>query len=243
MCSSGLVFCGLQAYQYLREELKTFQGKPIKVGNVTLKHQEPMSISSQRLLFLLPGQDKGQGNRHQHFHAKERLPAGGGEPVCPAALHILLHPTSLQPAAAVPLIQPHHAAGLVCHAQLHRPHTGTQVVRGGALCLPFIDPGTPLAPIAPKNLVFIIRLRHFTTTSSSTGLRRTTSNRPRRPSPSGITHPGTGIPVSPAAFTRAAFTGAAFTHAAFQRLERSETVKVAADVKCDGAKRRVCQRA
>lgn len=62
-----------------------------------------------------------------------------------------------------------------------------------ALSLSFIDPGTPPALIAPKYLVFIIRLRHFTTTSSSTGLRRTASNRPRRPSPSGIIHPGTGI--------------------------------------------------
>ncbi len=72
----------------------------------------------------LPGEDKGEGNRYQHFHAKERLPAGGGEPVRSAALHLLLHPAGLQPSAAVPLIQPHHAAGLVCHAQLHRPHTG-----------------------------------------------------------------------------------------------------------------------
>lgn len=71
-----------------------------------------------------PGEDKGEGNRYQHFHAKERLPAGGGEPVRPAALHVLLHPAGLQPPAAVPLIQPHHAAGLVRHTQLHRPHIG-----------------------------------------------------------------------------------------------------------------------
>lgn len=70
------------------------------------------------------GQDKGEGNRHQHFHAKERLPAGGGESVCPAALHLLLHPTGVQPPAAVPPVQPDRTAGLVSHAQLHRPHAG-----------------------------------------------------------------------------------------------------------------------
>ena len=70
------------------------------------------------------GEDQGEGNRYQHFHAKERLPAGGGEPVCPAALHVLLHPAGLQPPAAIPFIQPHHATGLVGHTQLHRPHAG-----------------------------------------------------------------------------------------------------------------------
>jgi len=81
--------------------------------------------------WLLPGEDKGEGDRHQHFHAKERLPAGGGEPVRPAAaaaaaaLHVLLHPAGLQPPAAVPPVQPHHAAGLVGHTQLHRPRAGT----------------------------------------------------------------------------------------------------------------------
>lgn len=136
---------------------------------------------------LLPGQDKGQGHRHQHFHAKERLPAGGGEPVRPAALHVLLHPPRLQPAAAVPPLQPHHATGLVCHTQLHRPHAGTQVAHAHGHAL--------WRSSLLKTLFFppTIRLRHFTTTSSSTGLRRTASNRPRRPSPSGITPPGTGI--------------------------------------------------
>lgn len=73
---------------------------------------------------FLPGEDKGEGNRYQHFHTKERLPAGGGEPVRSAALHILLHPAGLQPPAAIPVIQPHHAAGLVGHTQLHRPRAG-----------------------------------------------------------------------------------------------------------------------
>lgn len=67
----------------------------------------------------LPGEDKGKGNRYQHFHAKEWLPASGGEPVHPAALHVLLHPTSLQPPSAVPAVQPDHTAGLVHHTQLH----------------------------------------------------------------------------------------------------------------------------
>lgn len=71
-----------------------------------------------------PGQDKGEGNRHQHFHAKERLSAGGGESLCPAALHLLLYPASVQPPAAVPPIQPDRAAGLVSHAQLYRPRAG-----------------------------------------------------------------------------------------------------------------------
>lgn len=83
---------------------------------------------SHRFIFFSPlvqsGEDKGEGNRYQHFHAKEWLPARGGEPVRPAALHVLLHPTGLQPPAAVPLVQPHHAAGLVDHTQLHRPHAG-----------------------------------------------------------------------------------------------------------------------
>lgn len=76
----------------------------------------------------LLGEDKGEGNRYQHFHAKERLPAGGGEPVCAAAaLHVVLHPTGVQPAAAVPALQPHHAADVVSRAQLHRPHAGEDV--------------------------------------------------------------------------------------------------------------------
>lgn len=65
---------------------------------------------------LPSGEDQGEGNRNQHFHAKERLPAGGGEPVRSAALHVVLHPTSLQPPAAVPFVQPDHAAGLVHHS-------------------------------------------------------------------------------------------------------------------------------
>lgn len=57
-------------------------------------------------VFLLSatGENKGEGNRHQHFYAKERLPACGGEPVRPAALHVLLHPTGVQPTAAVPFV-------------------------------------------------------------------------------------------------------------------------------------------
>lgn len=81
-------------------------------------------LVSDRGDFPPTGADKGEGNRYQHFHAKKRLPAGGGEPIRPAALHILLHAAGLQPSAAVPLIQPHHATGLVRHTQLHRPHTG-----------------------------------------------------------------------------------------------------------------------
>lgn len=71
------------------------------------------------------GENKGEGNRSEHIHAKEWLPASGGEPVRTATLHhILLHPADVQPPAAVPPLQPHHASGLVGHSQLHRPHAG-----------------------------------------------------------------------------------------------------------------------
>ncbi|KAL0966001.1 hypothetical protein UPYG_G00289360 [Umbra pygmaea] len=90
-----------QAYQYLREEVKTFQGKPIK------------------------GTDKGEGDCYQHFYAKEWLPPCGSEPVCSAAaaptpaataaLHVLLHPSSVQPPAAVSSLQPNRSTGLVSH--------------------------------------------------------------------------------------------------------------------------------
>lgn len=66
------------------------------------------------------GEDKGKGNRYQHFHAKERLPAGGGEPICSASVHILLHPTCLPP-AALPPVQSNRTTHLDGHAWLHRP--------------------------------------------------------------------------------------------------------------------------
>lgn len=141
------------------------------------------------------GEDKGEGNRYQHFHAKEWLSASGGEPIRPAALHVLLHPAGLQPPAAVPLIQPDHTASLVHHAQLHRPHAGENQQPRQKICK---DKTKPVTCRRSHHLLVVLilvlkRLHHFTTTSSSMDLRHhTVSSQRRPPSQSDTTRQGTG---------------------------------------------------
>lgn len=158
----------------------------------------PCLMTSVSLLCPL-GEDKGEGNRYQHFHAKEWLPASGGEPIRPAALHVLLHPTGLQSPAAVPLIQPDHAASLVHHAQLHRPHAG----ENQQPCQKIHKDKTNHVTCRRSHHLLVVlvlvlkRLHRFTTTSSSMDLRHhTVSSQRRPPSQSDTTRQGTGASVS-----------------------------------------------
>lgn len=110
-------FCP-QAYKYLREEVKTFQGKPIKVSKIigyTFLICTPVFVSVLTDTSLSPtGTDKSKGNSYKYILAKERIPARGCEPLHTAALHsVILLTAHLQPPAAVSPVQPHCPTDMV----------------------------------------------------------------------------------------------------------------------------------
>lgn len=122
----------VQAYRYLREEVKTFQGKPIKVAILYLLKCLILSVlwNINLNLGLFVGKDKSKANGYQHFSTKEWLQTSWHEPIHSAEVHVILCASHLQPPAAVSTLQPSYSSVLVYNPQLPGSNIGKHYAFG-----------------------------------------------------------------------------------------------------------------